>query len=327
MDAKLLIDSIVRQTTILIAELATSAGIRAPLAHIANQTFFSLATELENSGLGQRVVADMFGLALRSYQQKIQRLSESATERGKTLWEVVFAYLQERKTATRLQILTRFRFDDENSVRGILNDLVESGFIYRTGRGASTLYGIVPDEDRERGAIDERNDSARLLAWLTIYRNSPIDSDSLGQIVPLKPETLAAAIEALLNDGRIREQIDNGVTQYASDSCLIPVGNSIGWDVALFDHFQAVVATICTKVRNGDTRSLPDDQIGGSTYTFDVWPGHPAEEQVASLLTRYREEVATLWNQVEAFNAENKSENRRNRQITFYLGQSVRDDP
>ncbi len=36
MDAKLLIDAIVQQTTVLIAHLSTSAGLRAPLAHVAD---------------------------------------------------------------------------------------------------------------------------------------------------------------------------------------------------------------------------------------------------------------------------------------------------
>jgi hypothetical protein len=39
MNLKLLIDGIVRQTTVLVAQLSTSAGVRAPLAHIANEVF------------------------------------------------------------------------------------------------------------------------------------------------------------------------------------------------------------------------------------------------------------------------------------------------
>ena len=46
MHVRLVIDAIVRQTTVLIAQLATSAGMRAPLAQIANQTFLSLTHEL-----------------------------------------------------------------------------------------------------------------------------------------------------------------------------------------------------------------------------------------------------------------------------------------
>ncbi len=73
MHTKLVIDAIVRQTTVLIAQVATSARMRAPLAHLANQTFLALTQELERQGLAQKVIADMFGLALRSYQQKVQR--------------------------------------------------------------------------------------------------------------------------------------------------------------------------------------------------------------------------------------------------------------
>jgi hypothetical protein len=39
-NTKLLIDAIVHQTTVLIAQLSTASGIRAPLAHVADQVFF-----------------------------------------------------------------------------------------------------------------------------------------------------------------------------------------------------------------------------------------------------------------------------------------------
>ena len=47
MNISVLIDSIVRQVTVLIAQLATAGGVRAPVAHIANQVFVQLARELE----------------------------------------------------------------------------------------------------------------------------------------------------------------------------------------------------------------------------------------------------------------------------------------
>ena len=87
MDLKLLIDGIVRQTTVLIAQLATSGGVRAPLAHVAGQVFVELARELEAQGVSRKVSADMFGMALRAYVRKVQRLSESTTFRGRSLWE------------------------------------------------------------------------------------------------------------------------------------------------------------------------------------------------------------------------------------------------
>ena len=43
METRHLIDGIVRQTTIPIAELSTTAGIRAPLSRVADQVFLNLA--------------------------------------------------------------------------------------------------------------------------------------------------------------------------------------------------------------------------------------------------------------------------------------------
>ena len=86
MDPRILIDAIVRQTMVLIAQLSTIDGMRSPLSHVADEVFVGLVRELESQGVGKKVIADMFGLALRSYRQKVQRLSESVTQRGVTLW-------------------------------------------------------------------------------------------------------------------------------------------------------------------------------------------------------------------------------------------------
>lgn len=37
MNPRYLVDQLVRQTTVLIAQLSTASGIRAPLAHVADQ--------------------------------------------------------------------------------------------------------------------------------------------------------------------------------------------------------------------------------------------------------------------------------------------------
>src|SRR5690242_17537894 len=133
MTVELLIQAIVRQTTILIAQLATAGGARAPLAHVANQVFLDLVRELDEQGVSRKVGADMFGLALRSYQRKIQRLTESNTDRGHSLWEAVLTHLEERKIATRNEVLARFHRDDDQLVRSVLHDLTESGLVFASG--------------------------------------------------------------------------------------------------------------------------------------------------------------------------------------------------
>src|SRR5262245_61165767 len=97
MNPRLLIDGIVRQTMILVAQFATAGGLRAPLAHIAGEVFLELAKELEQQGVTKKVSADMFGMALRTYQRQTQRLARSATDRGRSLWEAIFDYIQKRE--------------------------------------------------------------------------------------------------------------------------------------------------------------------------------------------------------------------------------------
>jgi len=107
MNLKLLIDGIVRQTTVLIAQVSTSSGVRAPLSHVADQVFFELAREIEAQGVRRRVAADMFGMALRAYQKKMQRLTESASVRDRTLWEAVLSFIGDGEV-TRARIALRW---------------------------------------------------------------------------------------------------------------------------------------------------------------------------------------------------------------------------
>lgn len=133
---------------------------------MAGRIFVELVRELKAQGLGNKVIADMFGLTLRTYHDRVGRTSESVTDRGSSLWEAVLRHVRERQMLSRAELLTRFRADDEASVRGVLSDLV-----------------------------------------------------------------------------------------YATDQCVIPYGDELGWKAALFDHFQAVVTAIASKVTRAAARA------------------------------------------------------------------------
>src|SRR5262245_54338030 len=148
METRHLIDTIVQQTTLLIAQLATSAGIRAPLANIADQVFLELASEIEQQGVTRNVVADMFGMALRTYQKKVNRLRASVTQTEQTLWQSVLQYVREHDGATRRQVLAAFAQDEERHVVAVLGDLVASGLLYGTGRGQHAAYRSTPADDQ-----------------------------------------------------------------------------------------------------------------------------------------------------------------------------------
>ena len=319
MNVNLLNDAITRQTMILVAQLATQQGARAQLASIANQVFLDLVEQLKNQGLGRKVIADMFGLSLRTYHDKVQRLSESATDRGRSLWEAVLGYLEEHEVASRADVLQRFCRDDEASVRGVLRDLVETGLVFQTGRGDGTGYRIASAE--EVGALGRRPDPASedAFLWIQIHHHAPIARASLREIVRMDGALFDKAIDRLLAEGRVKEEA--GLLH--AESGVIPVGAPSGWEASVFDHYQAVVTLITNKLQRRQLRALPGDATGGTTFRYDIWHGHPLEEEVVGFLKRVRAEGVSLRERVEAHG---RSETASNYQVVFYVGQTVCED-
>lgn len=323
MNTKLLIDAIVHQTTVLIAQLSTAAGIRAPLAHVADQVFVELSREIEAQGVSRKVVADMFGLAIRTYQKKVQRLTESVTVRDRTLWEVVLDELQEAGAISRRELLERFHRDDPIVVGSVLNDLVSSGLVYRTGAAESAVFGITNKLDRERALREQRRASLAPLVWVLIYRSGGSSMEALREQFPGEEAGLAQALASLEADGRVQKSGEGEPAIYRASTFLVPVGAQHGWEAAVFDHFQAVVRAIGSKVQRGLSRSAHDDVVGGATLTFDVSPGHPDRDEVLSLLERVRAELNELWARVQAYNETHPIDEAERTEVSFYFGQSV----
>src|SRR5688572_23294660 len=147
MNGRLLIDAVVQQVTVLIAQLATSGGVRAPVAHIANQVFVQLARELESQGVSRKASADMFGMALRAYQRKLRPLTEAATDPGSTLWRAALEFIRSLPLVTRLQLTERFARDEERQLMSVVHDLIEGGLVFRSGSGAQAVYRAASEAD------------------------------------------------------------------------------------------------------------------------------------------------------------------------------------
>jgi hypothetical protein len=324
MDTKILVDAIVRQTTVLIAQLSTAAGVRAPLAHVADQVFLELAQEIERQGVGRKVVADMFGMALRSYQKRVQRLSESASERGRTLWQAVYDYLGEQGTVRRKAIEERFRRDSPDDLGAVLNDLTASGLVYATGRGANAMYRALTASERDAAQDHESLDALTDLAWLAIYRARSLKLSELRAQLPANAETTARAVERLIADGIVKMSGAPDDPALQAENFVIPVNSSRGWEASVFDHFSTVAAAIAAKVRLG-AAARHGEAIGGATYTFDIYPGHPSEARVMALLTRMRAEMDALWEEVAGYNRAHPVPDERKTKVSFYFGQNVQD--
>ncbi|HMA97761.1 MAG TPA: hypothetical protein VKP30_33980 [Polyangiaceae bacterium] len=322
MTIDLLIHAIVRQTTILIAQLATSRGVRAPLAQIANQVFLELVNELERQRVSRKVSADMFGLGLRTYRRKIQRLSEGSTERGRSLWEAVLEYLRTHNAPTRLEVLRRFSNDDESQVKAVLHDLCESQLVFTSGTGPATTYRVA--SDAELAAMQQGNGTDGLddLLIAIIYREGPLTIDEITQRGKLSAEKLEVILNRLLSEGRIERLERDGQLLYQATRLVIPLGATAGWEGAVFDHYKALVSTLICRLREHPVASKLSDRIGGSTYTIDVWPGHPLSDEVYGSLQRFRAELSDLRARAVKVNHEQGVPEAHDR-VVIYVGQSL----
>lgn len=304
MNAHLLIDAIVRQTTVLIAQLATSGGVRAPLAHVANQVFMDLAREIERQGVNRQVTADMFGISLRSYQRKVQRLQESATDRGRSMWEAVLDHLAQSGVRTKAQLLDRFHRDPEKLVTSILRDLVDSGFVFHSGTGLQGLYRLASDEELEAVRQSTSEHGVAELLWAHIYRHGPITHAELGTLFNLEPSRLDRALASLLADGRVQQSGQDDDRVLSSGRFMVDRSATTGWEASIYDHFQALVATVCARL-SGELEQGPyAGYVGGSTYTFDIGPDHPLREEVLSTLEEFRARCSELRSRVASHNAD-----------------------
>jgi hypothetical protein len=241
-----------------------------------------------------------------------------------TLWEAIHRYLMEHQAIPRGQLLQRFSHDDPATVAGIVRDLVESGLVYRTGRGDATVYRAAPAEDLRQALAGDGTAAAVAFTWAAIYRDGPLSLARLLEVLPLDGPAIDRALEVLLRDGRIERVGTDAQAVYSSQRMLLPLGESAGWEAGLLNHYHAVVGGICAKLRNGQTRALPGDQLGGSTFSFDVWQGHPLETKVRSLLAEHRRNLGALWDEVSAHNQSGKPEDYT--RVTFYCGQLVTDE-
>ena len=322
METRILIDAIVRQTTLLIAQLATSTGIRAPLAHIADQVFLDLAREIEQQGVSRKIAADMFGLALRSYQRKVGRLRESATVAEKTLWQAILEFVQQRDSTTRMQVLAAFKRDDEQDVAAVLSDLVASGLLYSTGRGGHAAYGVTTASDQQAMLAERSGETLLHLVWLALATPGGLTRAELATRFPNEGPRLDEALARLVQDGRASRDDSAGEAHYATSNVLISESSEAGWEVAVLDHFNAVCTALASKLRSGGAASANGALVGGTTVSFDLCAEHPFEARVKGLLNRVRGETLALWREVAAHNAEQPVPEEQRERIIFYLGQN-----
>ena len=325
MSIPLLVAALVRQTTVLIAQVATAGGVRAPLAQVADQVFLDLVRELERQGVSRKVSADMFGMGLRSFLRRIQRLGESSTEHGRSLWEVVLDFLRQNSVVTRSRVLDRFCRDEEVQVKGVLFDLCQSGLVFASGSGGDLVYRAATEDELRSMRQARRGEGLEELVWALVYRSGPVTRDELLAMGGVPALDLDQTLSRLTGARRINVCGSGADARYSTSNFVVAQGETVGFEAAIFDHYQAVVQTFCCRLR-GETPELkveglaPEQMVGGCTYSFDLWQGHPFAERVLRTLATYRQQMTELRAEVEAYNG-SVGLPARFEQVTCYAGQ------
>jgi len=158
---------------------------------------------------------------------------------------------------------------------------------------------------------------------MAVHRDPGTTVETLATQFGVEPAVVRKAAGTLVAEGKlVRSGDGDGATLRALD-LVVPIGSELGWEVAVFDHFRAVVNAIAAKVRRGRPRSQEDDPVGGTTLSFDIHDGHPFESRVERLLKDVRREVGALWADVEAYNAARAEKVTGERRVFFYFGQYV----
>lgn len=313
MHVQLLIEDIVRQTTVLIAQLSTAAGVRAPLSQVADQVFLELSRELSAQGVRQKVVADMFGMALRSYQMKVRRLSAPASDQPVTLWQAIYVRLSQG-SATREDLEAHFKGHTPKDVAAALQDMVQSGIAYASGRGQGGVFGLTSPADRERLSSAARGRTSTDMAWYLVASGAASTRAELARELRCDLTELDHVIRSLLAEGSLQEQEG----RLSSRRFEIVVGAELGWETAVCDHFRAVAAAIAAKVTRPSSEH--DDRTGGGTVSFVLPHDHPQAAEAHRLLKAVREQVNALWRRAASYNEAHPPPEGSDR-LTFYFGQ------
>jgi hypothetical protein len=289
----LLLIAIVREAGHLVAAVATHRGARTSLAHLNDHFFYGVAGALHAMNVRRRVGADMLGMAPRAYLRKLRRVEESLTDRGRCLWEAVYDYVASDAPVSHAAVQERFHRDDQDTLRGVLSDLRDTGAILSEGRGPQTTYRIAtgPELKAQWQGLGEGTED---LIWTFIHHEGAVTRADL-QRHGIKSEELERALTVLLASGRVSAEVVDGETVFRSVTYRIPIGT--GLEGPILDHFHAVVKAL------GTILTYPEEPAAASSYKFDVWPGHPMAEDAKTLFREWRTRASELRERIDAYNA------------------------
>ena len=238
----------------LVAELFATLKVNDPLrmdfADIAEKTIYDIVEVLRAEGLTNEEIAASLDLSIAGFYRKLKDLRETyaspgtnGQERRGTLWERIYGFLL-RETGgapgagVRYTAIEReFGFLTPDRLGSILRYLVKFGRLSVSGHGASASYRIVVRERAEGASYHD--------AVVMLYRDGPLALAELGVRLEQAEDRCAEWIERLRAAGRLETTTPaGGEPAYRAISYHIEPDSAVGYEAALWDHFQAVCRAI-----------------------------------------------------------------------------------
>jgi hypothetical protein len=196
--------------------------------------------------------------------------------------------------------------------------------VFSSGVGNGQAFRAATKDEAK--TLKRGSDSAGLEAfvWSTIYRSGELSLEELSQRTSLSSAELMPLVEGLLASGKV-ERTNDTPPRLRAQHLVLGFDDPAGWESSVLDHFTALVQTIMRKL-SLDQRASRKDEIGGSTYHFVLWRGHPFESEILGELARFRERMSALRAKLDEHNREQPGPKRRLRVVAYYGQSTVEED-
>lgn len=219
-------------------------------------------------------------------------------------------------------MIERFHRDEENVVRGLLRDMVESQLVFCSGTEMNAVYRIATTDELKKMRDQQSECGLDEMVCAIIYREGPIEYNRLVDKSSLSPQVVEKVVQRLLSLDRIQSETRKQRVFYSSKQLIVGLDSQSGWEASVYDHFHAMVRTVCSRLNKESYPEPIRERIGGSTYTVDVATGHPLEQEVLGTLQQLRAKCTALRERVAAYN-EKHGLRDTDEGVVIYFGQSV----
>ncbi len=331
---ELLIDGVARQSVRLIAHIAVFAG-RSRLSGLTEQMFGWLVGALRTEcGLSHGVVQSMLELPRSTYFDRLKRESGDGGSPGSNVWLSVLMHLYRRSPdpVSAQEFVVAFPRVDERVISAILSDLQKQELVRRSDDAPASgtwEHYEVADAERVETLVNRALEDISSMVLVSLFQHGPIDAEALAACLSVTTLEVEDALHDLKEQGLIEMTRVGGVERWDSQGIDIAFESAEAWHAAVYDHVHTMVNVIIGKLRSQQTLARMEDEVGGSTFTYEVWPGHPYEAQVGAIFARVRGEADELLTQLREYEKSEEAQPRpplsERRKVVFYCGQSVHD--